>query len=146
MNIESEIETVIETGKLLFPKHIILIILNQFCERFSFFGLRTILIIYFTQFLKTSDNTAVAYFHTFSMIGCFASLLGAFISDGYIGQYKTILYLSLIYGFGDLILCLTSMKPFGAPRLAVTLTSLLIIAFGAGGIAPCCVAFGFCCS
>ena len=142
MNIESEIDAVIEPGKLLFPKHIILIILNQFFERFSFFGLRTILIIYFTQFIKTGDNTAVAYFHAFSMLCCFASLLGALLSDGYIGQYKTIVYVSLIYGFGDLILCLTSIKPLGAPNLAGTLIGLVIIAFGTGGISPCCIAFG----
>ena len=140
MNLDSEVETVIYNQG--FPKHIILIILNQFCERFSFFGLRAILIIYFTQFIKTGDNTAVAYFHAFSMLCCFASLIGAVISDGYIGQYKTIVYLSFIYGIGDLILCLTSIKPFGAPSLAGTLVALLLIAFGTGGISPCCVAFG----
>ena len=125
-----------------FPKHVFLIILNEFCERFSYYGLRTVLIIYLTKFIKINDNTATAYYHAFTMICYFTPVVGAIISDGYIGQFRTIMYISIIYGFGELILSLTSMKPLGAPNLIGPLIGLLVIGFGTGGIKPCVSAFG----
>jgi solute carrier family 15 oligopeptide transporter 1 len=125
-----------------FPKHVFLIILSEFCERFSYYGLRTILILYFTQFIKISENDATAYFHAFTMICYFTPILGAILSDGYIGQFKTILYISIVYCIGDLILSLTAIKALGAPNLAGPLIGLLIIGFGTGGIKPCVSAFG----
>ena len=73
-----------------FPKHVFIIILSEFCERFSYYGLRTVLIIYLTQFVKINANTATAYYHAFTMVCYFTPILGAIISDGYIGQFRTI--------------------------------------------------------
>ena len=40
-----------------------------------------------------------------------------FITDGYIGLYKTILSLSILYLTGETVLTLTSLKPLGAPNV-----------------------------
>ena len=125
-----------------FPKHVILIILNELCERFSYYGLRTVLILYLTQFIKINDNTATAYYHAFTMICYFTPVIGAIISDGYIGKFRTILYISIVYCIGELILSLTAMKPLGAPNLIGPLVGLTVIGLGTGGIKPCVSAFG----
>lgn len=129
-------------SKAKFPKRVFLIIINEFCERFSYYGLRTILIIYFTQFIHISDNNATALFHAFTMICYFTPIFGAIIADCYIGMFKTILSISIIYAIGEVVLCLTSIKPLGAPNLAGPIIGLLLIGFGTGGIKPCVSAFG----
>ena len=128
--------------KQRFPKHVFLIILNEFCERFSYYGIRTILALYLTKFIGIDRDTTTAIYSAFTAICYFTPVIGAIISDGYLGKFKTILYLSIVYLIGEIILCLTSFKPLGAPNLAGPLVGLVIIGFGTGGIKPCVSAFG----
>jgi dipeptide/tripeptide permease len=130
------------TTKSGFPVHIFLIILNEFCERFSYYGLRTVLIIYFTKFILIEKDSATAYYHGFTVICYLSPVLGAIISDGYLGKFKTIVSISILYLIGEIILFLTSFKPLGAPNLVGPLIGLLIIGIGTGGIKPCVSAFG----
>ena len=87
-------------------------------------------------------NSASVLYHAFTMLCYFTPLLGAILADGYIGQYATIVYVSLIYIIGELILCYASLRPLGAPSLAGTIVGLLLISLGTGGIKPCVSAFG----
>ena len=116
-----------------YPKIVVLIILNEFCERFSYMSMRTILYIFFSKFLKLDPNTAVMIYHLFTVICYFTPILGAILADGYIGLYKTILSLSCLYFVGEVILALTSMIPLGAPEVYGPCIGLFIIAIGTGG-------------
>jgi solute carrier family 15 (oligopeptide transporter), member 1 len=62
------------------------------------------------------------------------SIKGAIIADGFLGRYRTILYVSCLYCFGVVILTLTSITPLGAPNLYGAIFSLFLIAIGTGGI------------
>lgn len=119
-----------------YPKIVFLIILNEFCERFSYYGLRTILFIYLTTFIKLGKDTSTAIYHAFTMLCYFTPLLGAILADGYIGLYRTILYVSCLYCVGEVILTLTSMAPLGAPNIVGPIIALIIIGFGTGGLYP----------
>jgi dipeptide/tripeptide permease len=127
-------EQINETAKAKYPKIVFLIIINEFCERFSFYGLRTVLYLFFVNFLELQKDTATAIYHAFTTLCYFTPILGAILADGYIGLYKTILVLSIFYFVGELILTLTSMKPLGAPNLIGPCIGLVIIAIGTGGI------------
>lgn len=125
-----------------YPYVVFLIIVNEFCERFSFYGMRTILFIYFTQFIKMNENTATAVYHAYSSLCYFTPILGAIIADGFIGLYSTIVSLSVVYLIGEIIVTLTSITPLGAPNVYGPIIGLVLIAFGTGGIKPCVSAFG----
>jgi solute carrier family 15 oligopeptide transporter 1 len=120
------------TGK--YPKIVMLIILNEFCERFSYYGLRTILYLFLSNFIGLDSTTSTMIYHLFTVICYFTPILGAILADGYIGLYKTILSLSIVYFIGEMILTLTSMVPLGAPEIYGPCIGLLIIAIGTGGI------------
>ncbi|PJA31770.1 MAG: MFS transporter, partial [Zetaproteobacteria bacterium CG_4_9_14_3_um_filter_53_7] len=120
------------------PPGIGFIIGNEGAERFSYYGMRAILIVFMTQYLLNADGTAAmlsedeakGWFHLFVSAVYFTPLLGALISDGLLGKYRTIILLSLVYCLGHLALALDH-----------TVTGLTIglglIALGAGGIKPC---------
>ena len=125
------------------PGQIAFIIGNEGCERFSFYGMRNIL----TQFLVSSSILAAAtnttlreaeakeIFHVFVMGVYFFPLLGGWLSDRYLGKYRTILWLSLVYCAGNACLALyTDSKPG-------FYTGLFLIALGSGGIKPLVVSF-----
>ncbi len=120
------------------PTGIPYIIGNEAAERFSYYGMRAILVVYMTQFMldesgqlaTLSENEAKGYYHLFISMVYTMPVLGALLADGWLGKYRTIIGLSLIYCFGHFALALD-----------LTLSGLIVgqslIALGAGGIKPC---------
>lgn len=64
------------------------------------------------------------------------------IADSWLGKFKTILYLSIIYVVGSVILTLGAIPPLNLPGDVMTMIGLVLIALGSGGIKPCVAAFG----
>ncbi|KAI6195904.1 hypothetical protein M3Y94_01044100 [Aphelenchoides besseyi] len=125
------------------PKTTILIVGNEFCERFSYYGMRTVLTLYLINILLYSENQATIIYNTFTGLCYLTPLIGSIIADGYIGRFKTIMYFIIFYTIGQLLLAVSSiMHPSVKAHPYVDLIALGIIAFGTGGIKPCVSAFG----
>lgn len=139
MTAESNKET---RKKLKYPKSIFFIISNEFCERFSFYGMRTVLTLYLRRYLKYTDNMSTVIYHVFTMLLYFFPIFGAMLADSLLGKFSTIFYLSIIYAIGQLLLSLSAAPPLGIPAREFSLLGLVLIAVGTGGIKPCVAAFG----
>ncbi|KYN38878.1 Solute carrier family 15 member 1 [Trachymyrmex septentrionalis] len=92
--------------------------------------------------LGYSESTSTIIYHVFSSLVYFFPLLGAIISDSWLGKFNTILYLSIIYSLGQVILSLSAATPIGLPAKEFAILGLILIAVGTGGIKPCVSAFG----
>ncbi len=103
--------------KLPIPAYYIIFV--EGCERFCFYGLKAILLLYFMHFLLLSKDSATVGYHLFSSVCYFTPTIGAVISDGYIGRYSTILYLSIIYLIGTFVLTITAIPNIGGKTLYV---------------------------
>ena len=64
------------------PPWIINILLNELCERFSYYGLRAILPLYFVT-LGWSENASISVFMFSSAGAYFCSVFGGIIADTY---------------------------------------------------------------
>jgi len=117
--------------KSKFPTQIKYIVWNEACERYSYYGMRSILVIFLVQYLLIQKGQAVSDYHIFAGLCYLFPILGAYISDRFWGKYKTILYLSLIYCIGHLFLAVFEHSMTGFYM------GLALIAFGSGGIKPC---------
>ncbi|XP_034839124.1 solute carrier family 15 member 1-like isoform X1 [Maniola hyperantus] len=124
------------------PTSIFCIIATEFCERFSFCGLRTILSLYLRNILCLHENAATVVYHIFIMMCYTMPLMGALLADNYIGRYRVILYFSIIYFVGTLLLCCSAIPPLMLPPTSMSMIGLVLIATGTGGIKPCVAAFG----
>ncbi|KAJ8737124.1 hypothetical protein PYW07_000395 [Mythimna separata] len=131
-----------KTEKLPYPKAVGFIVTNEFCERFSYYGMRTILSLYLRDKLGYTDNGATVIYHVFTMFAYFFPLVGAMIADAWLGRFRTILYLSLVYAAGSTLISVSAMPQLSLPTMEFTIVALLLIAFGTGGIKPCVSAFG----
>ncbi|NXB62992.1 S15A1 protein, partial [Struthidea cinerea] len=136
-----------------FPLSIFFIVINEFCERFSYYGMKAVLILYFKYFLHWEDNLATAIYHTFVALCYLTPILGAIIADSWLGKFKTIIYLSIVYTIGQTVLSVGSINDLtdhnrdGSPdnvalHIALSMIGLILIALGTGGIKPCVSAFG----
>jgi len=114
------------------------IVANEAAERFSFYGMRGILVVFMTGYLvgpaglaaTMGEDEAKAWYHLFVAAVYFTPLLGALVSDGLWGKFRTIVALSLVYCLGHAALAADHT------RLGLTL-GLALIALGSGGIKPC---------
>jgi POT family proton-dependent oligopeptide transporter len=120
------------------PPGIPYIVGNEAAERFNFYGMRAVLVVFMTKYLVNrsgapapmSDNDAHYWYHQFLSANYFFPTIGAIISDAFWGKYNMIIRLSLVYCLGSVVLALDHT------RLGLTL-GLTLIAIGAGGIKPC---------
>uniref|UniRef100_A0A3Q3VWA5 Uncharacterized protein n=1 Tax=Mola mola TaxID=94237 RepID=A0A3Q3VWA5_MOLML len=136
-----------------YPISIFFIVVNEFCERFSYYGMRAVLVLYLKYFLGWDDDLATTIYHTFVALCYLTPILGAIIADSWLGKFKTIVYLSIVYTLGQVILAVSAIHDItdknkdGTPdditlHIALSMVGLLLIALGTGGIKPCVAAFG----
>src|SRR5688500_7831962 len=118
-----------------FPRQIKFIVGNEACERFSYYGMLSILTLYLSNAMGMGGDRATQTVHLFAMAVYFLPLLGGWLADRFLGRYWTILSLSLFYCAGHGALALFEGNIWGI------YLGLGLIAFGAGGIKPCVSAF-----
>lgn len=107
-----------------------------------YYGMRTVLVLYLSRKLLYDEDTATVIYHSFTTLVYFLCVVGAMIADSWLGKFRTILYLSMIYVLGSVILALGAIPPLHLPGDVMTMCGLVLIAFGSGGIKPCVAAFG----
>ncbi len=127
---------------MAFPPQTKYIVGNEACERFSFYGMRSILALYMVNMLAMSEHEAVEVCHLFNAGVYVLPLAGAWLADKFLGRYRTILYVSLLYCLGNGVLAMADLAGADVEmRRIILFTGLTIIAIGSGGIKPCVSAF-----
>ncbi len=124
-----------------FPPGLSFIMANEAAERFSFYGmssiLPTFLVAQFYNPLHIKGLEAVAeaqsneQTHFFVTLAYFLPLLGGIAADWFFGKYKVIFYISIVYSIGHLVLSIFDQNLHGF------IFGLILIAIGAGGIKSC---------
>jgi POT family proton-dependent oligopeptide transporter len=133
--------TALETDRM--PPGIPWIIGNEAAERFSFYGMRTILVAFMASYLHLMDKIPGApmaeaeaneYYHWFVAAVYLTPLLGALLADVFLGKFRTIMLLSVVYCAGHA--ALACMGLYGGSKWWL-LGGLAMITLGSGGIKPC---------
>lgn len=117
------------------------IIGNEACERFCFYGMKAILIVYMTKVLLMTEDSAQEIVHIFNAAIYILPLLGAWLADRFLGRYKTIFFISILYCLGNAVLATSDLATDIESKKVILFTGLLLIAIGTGGIKPCVSAF-----
>ncbi|XP_010923294.1 protein NRT1/ PTR FAMILY 2.11 isoform X2 [Elaeis guineensis] len=130
---------------------------NETFEKLGTIGTAANLLVYLTTIFHLKSVTAATTLNIFNGTTNLAPLLGAFLSDTYLGRYITLGCASVSSLLGMLILTLTAaISKLHPPKcdqgqhcigpspvqLAVLLCSFGLLVIGAGGIRPCNLAFG----
>jgi POT family proton-dependent oligopeptide transporter len=120
------------------PAGIPYILTTEAAERLAFYGMSSILVVFMTKYLMgpngmlavMAEEPAKAWFHWFTAAVYFMTILGAVISDVWLGKFKTILWFSLFYCVGFFVLA------WDHTRLGL-IGGLVLIAMASGIIKPC---------
>ncbi|KAL8167932.1 hypothetical protein V2J09_009431 [Rumex salicifolius] len=132
----------------------IFIIAFEFSERLSYYGIATSLIIYLTKVIHQDIKTAAKSVNCWAGVTTMMPLLGGFLADAYIGRFSTVLFSSIFYLMGLVLLTMSRLIPALAPckvdpcgdgtriHEIVFFLAIYLISVGTGGHKPSLESFG----
>ncbi|KAF9616500.1 hypothetical protein IFM89_029797 [Coptis chinensis] len=121
------------------------IIANESFEKVASYGLMPNMIFYLMKGYRMSSANGTSVLQLWSALTNFTPILGAFLSDSYVGRFQVIAMGSLSSLLGVILLWLTAMIPRAKPpmgespnsgQLALLFSSFVLMSIGAGGIRP----------
>jgi proton-dependent oligopeptide transporter, POT family len=128
------------------PPGVPYIVGNEAAERFSYYGMNSILTIFMTKYLMDKMGhlsvmqpaIAEGWYHTFVTTLYFLPIFGAILADALFGKFWVVFWVSIVYCGGHLVLALmgSPVAHMIEPRYLLAI-GLIMIAIGAGGIKPC---------
>ncbi|CAK9155165.1 unnamed protein product [Ilex paraguariensis] len=146
------------------------IIANEAFERVASVGLHANMVLYLRNEYHFDNATGASILFVWGAMSNFMPILGAFLSDSYLGRFRVIALGTVVTLFekitsihwqntqGMAVLWLTAILPGARPphcdqdsdicaksrpdQLALLFSSFALMAIGAGGIRPCSLAFG----
>ncbi|XP_055810253.1 protein NRT1/ PTR FAMILY 1.2-like [Solanum dulcamara] len=134
------------------------IIVNESFERVASYGLQTNMIIYLMTYYHMTAAGGTSILGIWTALSNGLAIVGAIISDSYLGRFKAVAVGSFSTLIGMIILWLTTMIPQltslpcshfqhvcngpTAFQLAVLFSSFVFMSIGAGFIRPCSIIFG----
>ncbi|GFX16869.1 solute carrier family 15 member 2 [Trichonephila clavipes] len=124
------------------PKGAFFIFAYEFCERFNFYGLSAIQTMFLFRELDFDESTSVKIYHGVEVIAYLMPIFGAILADTWLGKFRAIVYLSIVYGCGNIILAIGSIPTQLIVMRAISLIGLFTLSVGTGGIKPCVSSFG----
>jgi proton-dependent oligopeptide transporter, POT family len=128
------------------PPGVPYIVGNEAAERFSYYGMNSILVIFMTKYLTDkmghlsvmSPESAEGWYHMFVFSLYLLPIIGAVLADAVFGKFWVVFWISIVYCLGHATLALigSPVAHMIEPRYLLA-AGLLLIAIGAGGIKPC---------
>ncbi|AAF79856.1 T7N9.14 [Arabidopsis thaliana] len=132
---------------------------NETLEKLGSIGVSANFMLYLRNVFHMEPVEAFNVYYLWMGLTNFAPLLGALISDAYIGRFKTIAYASLFSILGLMTVTLTACLPQLHPppcnnphpdecddpnklQLGILFLGLGFLSIGSGGIRPCSIPFG----
>lgn len=128
------LETVPQTGFFGHPKGLSTLFFLEFWERFSYYGMKGILIYYMYDRLSNGGlgldpTTAASIASIYGALVYMSGIIGGWISDRLLGSAKTVFYGGVLIMLGHIALSF----PGGFPALIV---SMVLIVLGTGLLKP----------
>jgi POT family proton-dependent oligopeptide transporter len=94
------------------PKQLILLFITEMWERFSFYGMRALLILYMVNVLKYSDDKGNLVYGSYQALVYTLPLLGGFLADRIFGFRRSVVLGGLLMSIGHLILAMPQEEMF----------------------------------
>ncbi|MCK9488977.1 MAG: peptide MFS transporter [Xanthomonadales bacterium] len=114
------------------PRGLFVLFFAEMWERFSFYGMRAILIFYLLQHWLFSEERAYAIYAAYAALVYIAPVLGGYLADRYIGQRKAVQYGAVLLTIGHGLMAFEGSGGQDSPYLNVFWLALSFIIMGVG--------------
>ncbi len=116
------------------PKGLYMLFFAEMWERFSYYGMRALLIFYLTQHWLFSDEDASVIYGAYTALVYIAPVLGGYLADRYLGQRKAVLFGAVLLTAGHFLMAFEGDAASGAdnPMIDIFWAALAFIIVGSG--------------
>ncbi len=110
------------------PKGLFLLFFVEMWERFSYYGMRALLVLYMVKYLMFSTEKASRIYGWYTGMVYLTPLLGGYIADRYLGQRKCIMIGAILMALGHFAMAL--------PPLPFFFGAMILLIMGNGFFKP----------
>jgi len=114
------------------PKGLFLLFLAEMWERFSYYGMRALLIFYLVQHWLFTDSEASIIYGAYTALVYITPVVGGYLADQYIGQRKAVLFGAILLTFGHFFMAFEGNGGQGDATINVFWLALALIIVGSG--------------
>ena len=114
------------------PKGLFVLFFAEMWERFSYYGMRALLIFYLTKHWLFSDGEAGIIYGAYTALVYITPVLGGYLADKWLGQRKAVLYGAVLLTFGHFLMGFEGSGGQDAASLNVFWLALAFIIVGSG--------------
>nr|WP_245841815.1 peptide MFS transporter [Sphingomonas lenta] len=114
------------------PKGLYVLFFAEMWERFSFYGMRALLIFYLTKHWLFDDGKANLIYGAYLSLVYVTPVLGGWVADRYLGQRKATLYGALLLTFGHFLMAFEGGGGQADPAINIFWLALAFIIVGSG--------------
>ena len=114
------------------PKGLYMLFFAEMWERFSYYGMRALLIFYLTKHWLYSDGKANLIYGAYASLVYITPVLGGYLADRYLGQRKAVLFGGLLLAIGHSLMAVEGTGGQADPAINVFWAALAFIIVGSG--------------
>ncbi|MBL45689.1 peptide MFS transporter [Erythrobacter sp. SN021] len=114
------------------PKGLFLLFMAEMWERFSYYGMRALLIFYLVQHWLFSDSEASIIYGAYTALVYITPVVGGYLADQYLGQRKAVLFGAVLLTFGHFFMAFEGSGGQADPMINVFWLALALIIVGSG--------------
>ncbi|HWK43064.1 MAG TPA: oligopeptide:H+ symporter [Croceibacterium sp.] len=114
------------------PKGLYMLFFAEMWERFSYYGMRALLIFYLTQHWLFSDGASTLIYGAYTSLVYITPVLGGWLADRYLGQRKAVLFGGLLLVLGHSFMAVEGVGGQDDPTINVFWLALALIIVGSG--------------
>lgn len=119
------------------PKGLYVLFATEFWERFSYYGMRAIFVLFMTKYLFFSKSNASNIYGTYTGLVYLTPLIGGYVADRYWGNRKSIFFGGILMAVGQFLLFLCASLQQGSSTGEILLwAGLGFLIFGNGFFKP----------
>ena len=114
------------------PKGLFVLFFAEMWERFSYYGMRALLIFYLTKHWLFSDEKSGVIYGAYTALVYITPVLGGYLADRYLGQRKAVAYGAVLLTFGHFLMGFEGSGGQDAASLSLFWLALAFIIVGSG--------------
>ncbi|PJJ96327.1 MFS transporter [Lysobacteraceae bacterium NML91-0213] len=114
------------------PRGLFVLFFAEMWERFSYYGMRALLIFYLVQHWMYSDSEASVIYGAYTALVYIAPVVGGYLADRYLGQRKAVVFGAVLLTFGHFLMAFEGDGGQGAAEINIFWLALAFIIVGSG--------------
>ncbi|MBU3664200.1 MAG: peptide MFS transporter, partial [Bacteroidetes bacterium] len=118
------------------PKGLYFLFFTEMWERFSYYGMRAIFILFMTKVLMMQDADASEIYGSYTGLVYLTPLLGGYLCDKFLGNRRSIIIGGVLMAFGQFLMFLSASTGGGPSAVSIMWAGLTAIIIGNGFFKP----------